>query len=171
MSPYDSVLKSTYTIVFYSSLVMKSWLFLSLLYYHERNHFKRHITYWTFTLFQHWCCSLVLSFFFWKLFTIRATSNLKNTMIFDFRSSSQILGAPFGWVDYFGSILLTVPFHQPQNSKAGSHLLKNKALRFYVYNFYNKVFKKYYLTCQSTLWICFEHKKKKWSFTYIELST
>lgn len=162
MSPYDSVLKSMCIIVFYSSLVMNSWLFLNLLYYHERNHFKRQITYWTFSLFQHWCCSLLLRFFFfWKLFTIRAISNFKNSMIFDFRSSIQILGAPFGWIDYFGSILLTVPFHQLQNfSKADSHLLKIKALWFYAYNYYNEVFKKYNLTCQNTLWICFDHKKK-----------
>lgn len=56
-------------------------------------------------------------------------------MISDFRSSSQILGAHFGWIDYFGSILLTAPFHQPQNfSKADSHFLKIKALWFYAYN-------------------------------------
>lgn len=106
----------------------------------------------------HYCWDF---FFFWKLFTIRAISNLKNSMIFYFRSSIQILGAPFGWIDYFGSILLTVPFHQLQNfSKADSHLLKIKALWFYAYNYYNEVFKKYNLTCKSTLWICFDHKKK-----------
>lgn len=55
-------------------------------------------------------------------------------MIFDLRSSSQILGAPFGWIDYFGSNFV-VQFHQPQNvSKADSHFLKIKALWFYAYN-------------------------------------